>query len=82
MAENNRKKENIPDQRENNSSQKEQGSMNQNRSSRQDVSNEQSGRMESQPGSMSGVNTENQRSRSGNLDLGSRGSDMESKENF
>ena len=54
----------------------------QNSDSRQDVSSGQSGRLESQPGNMSGVNTENQRSRSDSQDLGSRGSDIERTENL
>lgn len=54
----------------------------QNSGSRREVSSEQSSRLESQPGNMSGVDTESQRSRSGNQDLGARGSNRQSTESF
>jgi hypothetical protein len=79
MAENNQRNQegNMENQRN------EQSMTEQNRGSRQEVSNEQSDRLESQPGNMSGVSTENQRSQRGNQDMGARGgSDMESRENL
>ncbi|HYH15570.1 MAG TPA: hypothetical protein VD794_10130 [Flavisolibacter sp.] len=59
-----------------------QNRMDQKSNSHHDVSNEQLGRLESQPGNMSGVNIENQRTRNGNQDLASRGSEQETTDNL